>query len=86
MLLRLGGPALYQAPERGAGDRQPLGAARGRCVVTECAAQPGCVAWLGIFVMFKCQRLLFTPFPNTFLIYPVSLLREKLKKKMHAKF
>lgn len=36
---------------------------------------------VGIFVLFKCQRLLLTLFPNMFLIYPVSLLREKLEKK-----
>lgn len=33
---------------------------------------------LGIFVLFKCQRLLLTLFPNMFLICPVFLLREKL--------
>lgn len=81
VLLRLEGPALFQALERGAGDRQPLGPPEGAALSPRAQRSLGVWPGLGIFVMFKCQRLLLTPFPNTFLIYPVSLLREKLFKK-----
>lgn len=63
--------------EQGSPARPPEGAA----LSLGAPRRPGVWPGLGIFVLFKCQRLLLTPFPNMFLIYPVSLLREKLKEK-----
>ena len=82
----LGGGSLPRSgAERGGGERRslkrpPEGAALSLGVPRRLGVWPG----LGIFVLFKCQRLLLTPLPNMFLIYPAYLLREKLKEKMHA--